>query len=126
MISPRAPGPARRRPCSTCRCRKRGPSRFACSGDGQGAWLRARVRDSAGTIFPIDLANKVDWSGQWKRVTGWLPEEAVVPLTLESVYVTEFRADRRPVGSIYLDDIGASALPAVPAATTPKTQEQPR
>jgi hypothetical protein len=80
-------------------------------GDGQGAWLRARVRDGAGTLFPVDLADKVEWPGEWKRVTGWLPEQAVPPLTLESVYVTEFRADRRPAGAIYLDDIGAAALP---------------
>ncbi len=94
-------------------------------GDGQGAWLRARVRDSAGTIFPIDLADKVDWSGEWKQLTGWLPEEAVAPLTLESVYVSEFRADKHPVGTIHFDDIGAAALPKAeepaPAPAAPET-----
>ena len=45
-------------------------------------------------------------------MTGWLPEEAVFPVTLESVYVSEFHADAKPAGEIYLDDLCVSALPA--------------
>jgi len=80
-------------------------------GDGQGVWLRARLRDSAGRVFPVDLANRVDWSREWRRVTGWLPEEAVFPVILETIYVTEFRPDRKPAGELFLDDIGVAALP---------------
>ncbi len=32
----------------------------------------------------------------------------MAPVTLESVYVAEYRADRKPVGQICLDDIGAT------------------
>ena len=80
-------------------------------GDGQGAWLRARLRDSAGRVFPVDLANRVDWSRKWRQVTGWLPEEAVFPVTLESIYVSEYHPDRKLGGEIFLDDIGVAALP---------------
>jgi hypothetical protein len=42
---------------------------------------------------------------------------------LESIYLTEYHADRKPVGAIYIDDVGAEALPnAGPAAAK---QEQP-
>jgi len=78
---------------------------LAALGDGQGAWLRARLRDGAGEVFSVDLASRVDWSGEWRRLTVELPEEATGPLTLESVYVAEFHADRKPAGQIYLDNI---------------------
>ena len=81
-------------------------------GDGQGGWLRARVRDAAERRFIVDLAPRVDWSGQWRRLTGWLPEESEAPFTLETIYLTEYHADRRPVGTVYLDDIGAESLPS--------------
>ena len=96
-------------------------------GDGQGAWLRARLRDSVGRVFPVDLANRVDWSRKWKQVTGWLPEEAVFPVTLESIYVSEYHPDRKPVGEILLDDIGVAALPQedAGAASDPAVEATP-
>jgi hypothetical protein len=36
--------------------------------------LAAGALTPAGTIFPVDLTDKVDWSGEWKQPTGWLPE----------------------------------------------------
>lgn len=76
-------------------------------GDGQGCWLRARVRDAADRRFLLDLAPKVDWKGEWRQITAWLPDEAVAPVVLETIYITEYHADRRPAGTIYLDNIGA-------------------
>jgi len=87
-------------------------------GDGQGCWLRARVRDGGDRSFPVDLAPRVDWSRQWRTVSAWLPEDAIPPFMLESVYLTEYHADRKPVGEIHLDDIGADAT-AVQAASPP-------
>jgi len=78
-------------------------------GDGQGAWLRARLRDGAGRSFSVDLASSVDWSGMWRRLTAGLPEEAEPPVVLESIYVAEFREYRKPFGAIHIDDIAASA-----------------
>jgi hypothetical protein len=77
-------------------------------GDAQGAWLRARVRDGEGKGFAVDLADRVGWSGRWRGLAASLPEEAVPPLTLESVYVSEYHADRQPCGAILVDDIGAA------------------
>jgi hypothetical protein len=77
-------------------------------GDGQGAWLRARLRDSAGRVFTVDLADRLDWQGEWKVVTGWLPEEAAQPAVLEAIYVTEYHAGRNPAGEVCVDDIGAA------------------
>jgi hypothetical protein len=78
-------------------------------GDGQGEWLRARLRDGAGRASLVDLANRVDWSGEWRVLTVPLPEGMVGPVTLESVYVAEFRAGRKPAGEILVDDISAPA-----------------
>ncbi len=77
-------------------------------GDGAGTWLRARLRDGAGRVFTVDLADRVNWSGEWRSVGAVVPEGIMAPVTLESVYVAEYRADRKPVGQICLDDIGAT------------------
>lgn len=87
-------------------------------GDGEGAWLRARLRDSAGRVFPVDLANRVDWSHRWKTLTADLPEEAIFPVSLESIYVTEFHPDRHPVGELLFDNLGVAALPEEDAPTS--------
>ena len=100
-------------------------------GDGQGAWLRARLRDAADRRFTIDLAAHVDWSGRWRTLTAWLPDDSAPPLVLEAVYVTAYRPDQRPAGAICLDDIAvepsaeSAATPTVPAAETPKPARRP-
>ena len=91
-------------------------------GDGQGGWLRARVRDAADRPLTVDLALRVDWSGQWRRLTAWMPEDAVPPLTLEAIYLTEYHADRKQAGEIYLDDVGAEKLPDNGTAAAKKEQ----
>ena len=83
-------------------------------GDGQGGWLRARLRDGLGRGFTVDLAQRVDWSGEWRLLMARFPEEAIAPVTLESVYVAEFRENRKPVGRIFLDDVGAAGAGAGP------------
>ena len=92
----------------------RGVLSLSALGDGQGAWLRARLRDGAGQVFPLDLANQVDWSGEWRKLSVPLPEGVAAPLTLESVYLVEYHADRKPAGQIFLDDIAVAParLPA--------------
>jgi len=78
-------------------------------GDGKGAWLRARLRDAVGRAFPVDLADRLDWSGEWRWLSARLPEEAAAPVTLESVYVVEYRAERKPAGRVLLDDIAVGS-----------------
>jgi len=84
-------------------------------GDGQGGWLRARLKDAAGRSLIVDLASKVSWSDSWRRLTAALPEEAESPVTLESIYLAEYHEDRGPSGAIFLDDIAAT--PAAPSVT---------
>ena len=93
-------------------------------GDGQGGWLRARLRDAAGRGFTVDLANQVNWSGSWRRLTASLPEEAESPVTLESIYLVEYHEDRGPSGAIFLDDIAAT--PAAPSVTKSVDQDRLR
>jgi len=91
-------------------------------GDAQGTWLRARLRDAADRVFTVDLADRLDWAGEWRRVTGWMPEDIAQPATLESIYLTEYHGERKPAGQVCFDDIGAGSLsldePAPPAPTT--------
>jgi hypothetical protein len=75
-------------------------------GDGQGAWLRARVRDAAGTLHTLDLARRVDWQDEWRELRAPLPAGAPGPFVLEALYLTETDADRRPRGLVLLDDVG--------------------
>jgi hypothetical protein len=84
-------------------------------GDGQGAWLRARLRDGAGREFSVNLAERVSWSGSWRRLTGLLPDDVVSPVTLESIYVAEIHDEHRLAGAIWLDDIAAGEATAAGA-----------
>ncbi len=86
----------------------RGLLLLSALGDAQGAWLRARLRDGAGQVFTLDLAERVDWSGEWRALRAPLPEGAVSPLTLESIYLVEYHADRKPAGQLLLDDIAVA------------------
>ena len=90
-------------------------------GDGQGGWLRARLKDAAGREFAVDLANQVNWSDSWRKLTASLPEEAEFPVTLESIYLAEYHEHRGPSGAIFLDDIAAT--PAPPSVAKPPKAE---
>ncbi len=81
-------------------------------GDGQGTWLRARLRDGAGRVFSTDLAGAVNWAGSWRRLTSALPDDAEPPVTLESIYLVEIHDERKPAGAIWIDDIAAAELVA--------------
>jgi len=94
----------------------------AVLGDGRGGWLRARVRDARGTSFILDLAHHVRWSGQWRRLDAWLPDNAKAPLVLETIYLAEIREDRTPAGTICLDDIAIAPLADLEGAGEPPAE----
>jgi len=100
-------------------------------GDGQGVAVGAKVRDSADHLFAVELTPDVDWTGTWRQVSGWLPEGVVFPVTLASLYVSEARAEAKPAGTLYFDDVAVASLPAkkeaAPAAanTDAGAKEQP-
>ena len=95
-------------------------------GDGQGAWLRAQLRDAAGRVFSADLAGKVNWSGSWRVLTAPLPEGAESPVTLESIYLTEIHDDHQPAGAIWIDDIAVIGAPAAPIESGAAAGAAPR
>lgn len=74
-------------------------------GDGQGAWLRGRVRDGQGGTHAIDFARNVDWTGTWRELRAPLSDDWPAPITLESIYLAEPDADRKPKGVVYIDDL---------------------
>lgn len=75
-------------------------------GDGQGAWLRVRIRDKSGTTHLLDASRKVDWSGAWREVRVPVSEDLPAPITLEAFYVVETDAARKPRGTLLIDDLG--------------------
>jgi hypothetical protein len=75
-------------------------------GDGQGAWLRARVKDAKGTVHTVDLARNVNWKDSWKELRAPFSDDFPTPLTLESLYIVEPDTALKPKGSILIDDLG--------------------
>ncbi len=74
-------------------------------GDGQGAWLRARLKDGSGATHMVDLARRVTWKGAWKELRAPLSDDLPGPVTLESIYVVEPDAALKPKGALFLDDL---------------------
>jgi len=75
-------------------------------GDGQGAWLRARVKDAKGTVHTVDLARNVNWKDSWKELRAPFSDDFPTPLTLESLYVVEPDTALKQKGAILIDDLG--------------------
>lgn len=81
-------------------------------GDGQGAWLRANVRDAAGgSALTVDLARSVDWTG-WRYVETQLPDGLTAPVSLTRLYVVETAPNRQYSGRLVVDDITSLGPPA--------------
>lgn len=74
-------------------------------GDGQGVWLRARVRDGKQTLHTLDLIRKVDWKDTWREVRLAFSDDLPTPLTLESIYVVETDTNLKPKGALLVDDL---------------------
>ncbi len=74
-------------------------------GDGQGAWLRARVRDAGGELRYLTLARNVDWKGEWREVRAAFSDDWPTPLKLEAIYVIETDPSRKPKGVLWIDDL---------------------
>jgi hypothetical protein len=73
-------------------------------GDGQGAWLRVRLRDAKNATHLVDLARKVDWS-DWREVRAAVPEGLAAPVTLDALYVVATDEETRPKGALLIDDL---------------------
>lgn len=77
-------------------------------GDESLNWLRAEIKDNAGTVHRVDLARNINWSG-WKSFTVDLSEYKIqYPIRLQSIYVVNEKIKRdelSPSGTIGIDDI---------------------
>lgn len=75
-------------------------------GDGQGEWLRVRIRDAKKMTYTLDAVRKVDWKDAWREVRVPISEDIPGPVTLEAIYVVEPDAARKIRGEILIDDLG--------------------
>jgi len=90
-------------------------------GDGSGLWLRARVRDATGARAPVDLAERLDWTG-WRQVFLNAPAHLKRPLYLESVYLVDLHPPGRQ-GCIYLDQVEIPYLKSITPERSPAVPE---
>lgn len=73
-------------------------------GDGNGAWLRATVKDKAGQSHTIDFSKTVDYM-DWQYKTANIPTSVVYPIILEKIYIAEVDSLKKPRGEILLDGL---------------------
>ena len=93
-------------------------------GEGEAAWLRAQLSDGVGRRFTADFEGQMDWSGKWRTLRALIPHDSMPPVTLESIYVSEYHDERRPVGSVSLDDI--AVVPLGESSESPRQEEGTR
>lgn len=95
------------------------PVRFGLwvKGDGQGAWLRAVLRDAAGATHTVDLAPAVDWT-DWRYVEAAVPAAAAYPVSLYRIYPVETDTAKSYAGTLAFADLTvkmALPMPEAPA-----------
>ncbi len=89
-------------------------------GDGGGAWLRARLRDSQHRAVIVDFSRDLGRLEDWRELTATLPVGVVGPLTLEALYLVEPNAQAQPRGVVQFDALAADYAPSplsIPVAT---------
>lgn len=75
-------------------------------GNENNSWIRGQMSDGAGKSYKLDFASNVDWKG-WKFITANVPSDAVHPITLERVYVTEINSMNKYTGELLFDGLKA-------------------
>jgi len=75
------------------------------SGNAGGSWLRARLRGSDGQLHMIDFGRDLEPATDWRPLVASIPEEALGPLTLESIYVVQPDPAVQARGVVYVDDL---------------------
>ncbi|WP_264554719.1 phosphodiester glycosidase family protein [Halocatena marina] len=81
-------------------------------GDGNGAWLRATVRDATDVDYNLNLARHIDWTG-WRYVEATVPNGVHYPLKLRHIYPVEIDSSTQYTGSLVYDDLQVKVSPAV-------------
>ncbi|MFA1818912.1 phosphodiester glycosidase family protein [Virgibacillus oceani] len=93
-------------------------------GDGNGAWLRAVLRDVTGTQYVINLADEVDWTG-WKYVEAQVPEGIQYPISLWRIYPVETDQNQQYTGSLIFDNLTVEVPPEVEMPEQGKPEADP-
>lgn len=75
-------------------------------GNENNSWIRGQISDANGKALKLDFATNVDWKG-WKFVTANVPSDAVYPITLERIYVTEINPMSKYSGELLFDGLKA-------------------
>jgi hypothetical protein len=88
------------------------------NGDGQGAWLRAELRDTANVASVVDLSLSVDWTG-WRNVEVTLPDGLPDGQRLTRFYAVENVPAQQYEGTLVFDDLTVSVAPTVPLPADP-------
>lgn len=97
-------------------------------GNENNSWIRGQMSDANGKAIKLDFATNVDWNG-WKFVTANIPSDAVHPVTLERIYVTETNPINKYSGELLFDGLKAMYSKSidvanVPASTVVKDEKQ--
>ncbi|KYH35604.1 hypothetical protein CLTEP_05480 [Clostridium tepidiprofundi DSM 19306] len=74
-------------------------------GNGDAPWLRAQFIDGDGKKFSVDLASKIDWKNEWRNVYGEIPNDVVLPIKLDCIYMVEIDKNAHKKGTVYFDDL---------------------
>ncbi|WLD94364.1 phosphodiester glycosidase family protein [Alkalihalobacillus sp. AL-G] len=72
--------------------------------EGNGHWLRARIKDSNNVYHVLDLTYSVDWNG-WKYVEANVPAGVEYPVILDRIYLVETDRNKQDTGYIMIDDV---------------------
>ncbi len=85
--------------------------------EGPDPWVRLAYIDGNGTRTTVSIAERLSAAeGAWRTFRVRLPDGVKAPVRLESVYVVETDAARRPSGTLCLDDLTAYVLADDPEA----------
>nr|WP_236838803.1 phosphodiester glycosidase family protein [Caldalkalibacillus salinus] len=72
--------------------------------EGNGHWLRARIRDNSQVYHVLDLHYTVDWDG-WRYVEANIPPGVEYPITLDRIYLVETDPNKQDTGYIMIDNV---------------------
>ncbi len=88
-------------------------------GQEQGHWLRAIIKDAAGTEHTIDLAKEINWL-DWNWVEASLPK-GKPPFSLKRIYIVTTDSTKTDSGAVYFDDLTAMISEIQDTSLVPKT-----
>lgn len=93
-------------------------------GDGNGAWLRAVLRDASNTQHVLTLASEVDWTG-WKYVETNIPDGIQSPLKLWRIYPVETSQAEQYTGQLIFDNLTVEVPPSTEMPEQEKADPDP-